>query len=663
MWKFYLIFVFVPVMGSDVPPYIKQCYEGDPEVIQCFKKAIHHLRPYLQKGIAEIELPSVEPFKMDELTLSLTTGPQGYKVSLKNIDVFGASQFTVENLKLSSNNEPFEAKIQIPQLTIDSSYESSGVLIILPASGNGTFNGKLDDISAMIRGTASVQEKNGLKYLHVDTLKMELDVKDLNLQVKNLYRNNMILTQAINLFLRQNGKEVFNVMLPQLKQKLSVLFLNIANTLLSNVPLTTFYVPKKEQCYKDDINVNTCLKQSTNFLIANLRNGIPELDIYDPEPIVIDQIQLALGTGPDGYRAIFRDIEAFGVSNISVAAVRSDLNTHQYQFTMFIPRITAKAKYESSGILILIQASGGGNYWGEYEGVKIKVYLRGSPRDINGRTYLIVQQMKMDFNVKEIKMGVDGIHNGNTVLQISSKMFLVVFLIGAVHILRVSSGELPSFIHVCQRDDPNLIPCLIASVEDLRPYLVEGVPEYNIPKLEPLVMTDFFSEEAAGMKITVSNVSAWGCSDYFVRGLEVNLENHNFVINIDLPKLRIEAHYNVDGKLLVMPIKGDGNLEANITDTTARAELTGELYEKNGESYLRYHTFDLKVHVGGGTSRLANLFNGDKVLLGMINDVVNKNFDMFIKELMPIIQKSLAAVFKETANAIVENFTYEQLFP
>ncbi|XP_072378894.1 protein takeout [Diabrotica undecimpunctata] len=183
-----------------------------------------------------------------------------------------------------------------------------------------------------------------------------------------------------------------------------------------------YYFIKK--CYKEDKNINICLRQSTNFLIANLRRGIPELDIYDPEPIIIDQIQLALGTGPDGYRAIFRDIEAFGVSNLTVTAVRSDIETNQFQFTMYIPKITAKAKYESSGVLILVQASGGGNYWGEYEGVKIKVYLKGSPRVINDKTYLIVQQMKMDFSVKDIKMGVDGIHNGNTVLQAALNLFI-----------------------------------------------------------------------------------------------------------------------------------------------------------------------------------------------------------------------------------------------
>jgi hypothetical protein len=44
-------------------------------------------------------MPSVEPFRMDELSLSLTTGPNGYKVTLRDLDIYGASNFTITDLK------------------------------------------------------------------------------------------------------------------------------------------------------------------------------------------------------------------------------------------------------------------------------------------------------------------------------------------------------------------------------------------------------------------------------------------------------------------------------------------------------------------------------------------------------------------------------------
>lgn len=34
--------------------------------------------------------------------------------------------------------------------------------------------------------------------------------------------------------------------------------------------------------------------------------------------------------------------------------------------TFEIPKINVKAQYRSSGVLILVQASGAGEYWGEY---------------------------------------------------------------------------------------------------------------------------------------------------------------------------------------------------------------------------------------------------------------------------------------------------------
>lgn len=82
---------------------------------------------------------------MDTLSLQLTDGPQGYKITLKNMDVFGSSEFQVKSMKISENGEPFKARIVIPKLRIDAKYTSSGVLIIIPASGGGDFHAVLGE--------------------------------------------------------------------------------------------------------------------------------------------------------------------------------------------------------------------------------------------------------------------------------------------------------------------------------------------------------------------------------------------------------------------------------------------------------------------------------------------------------------------------------------
>lgn len=77
-----------------------------------------------------------------------------------------------------------------------------------------------------------------------------------------------------------------------------------------------------QRCSRDDADLNGCLRSSANRLAKYLRQGVPELDMVDVEPVQIDEIGIALGSGPDGYRAMFSNIEAYGVSNLTVSNVR-----------------------------------------------------------------------------------------------------------------------------------------------------------------------------------------------------------------------------------------------------------------------------------------------------------------------------------------------------
>jgi len=177
-------------------------------------------------------------------------------------------------------------------------------------------------------------------------------------------------------------------------------------------------------CSRSDPNINQCFTYAANHLAMNFRRGIPELGVTDVEPITIDEINLSLGSGPDGYRATFRDIQAFGVSNLTITGVRSDLDTLQFQLAFFIPQISVAARYRSAGVLIMVQATGGGDYWGQYGGVRAKVYFRASPRVVNGEQFLQLEDLKMDFSVKELQMGIRNVHNGNAVLEAALNLFI-----------------------------------------------------------------------------------------------------------------------------------------------------------------------------------------------------------------------------------------------
>lgn len=63
------------------------------------------------------------------------------------------SVITISFFRLSKNGAPFEASLTIPRLLIRAKYTSSGVLIIIPASGQGDFDATLGGIFVNLKWT------------------------------------------------------------------------------------------------------------------------------------------------------------------------------------------------------------------------------------------------------------------------------------------------------------------------------------------------------------------------------------------------------------------------------------------------------------------------------------------------------------------------------
>lgn len=98
--------------------------------------------------------------------------------------------------RLSENDRPFEARVAIPRLLIRAKYTSSGVLLIIPASGSGDFDAVLDGVVADVKGQVSTTDKSGKTYLHVDSLAMELNVKKVRMHIAKVFKNNRILSKC-----------------------------------------------------------------------------------------------------------------------------------------------------------------------------------------------------------------------------------------------------------------------------------------------------------------------------------------------------------------------------------------------------------------------------------------------------------------------------------
>ncbi|XP_046420966.1 circadian clock-controlled protein daywake-like [Neodiprion virginianus] len=227
-----------------------------------------------------------------------------------------------------------------------------------------------------------------------------------------------------------------------------------------------------------------------------------------------------------------------------------------------------------------------------------------------------------------------------------------------------STAAIPKFITTCNRKDPDMPNCVIGIVTRLRPYLAAGIPEFRIPPLEPLHLRELVAVEGPGIKISAKEIDTYGCSDFTIKRLKLDMDNLYAEADVDLPHLFMDGLYSVEGRVLTIPVTARGTLRGNFTKCIGYLKMRGEFVkDEMGEDHLHCTYFDVKISVGNGHLRLENLFGTEELLGDLVNQVINSNFDTIMNELTPAIEKTLSAAFKRTANNIVEPFTYRQLFP
>lgn len=61
------------------------------------------------------------------------------------------------------------------------------------------------------------------------------------------------------------------------------------------------------------------------------------------------------------------------------------------------------------------------------------------------------------------------------------------------------------------------------SVNNLKPYLVTGIPQYDIPSLEPIELGDLIvagSKTGQGVLVTAEDIKAYGASNWILKNFK-----------------------------------------------------------------------------------------------------------------------------------------------
>ncbi|EDV49094.1 protein takeout [Drosophila erecta] len=226
--------------------------------------------------------------------------------------------------------------------------------------------------------------------------------------------------------------------------------------------------------------------------------------------------------------------------------------------------------------------------------------------------------------------------------------------------------QLPSFLKVCHRNAPDLDTCVRESYEALRPRLMEGIPELYIPAMEPLVVPQVKMDQDSGaiyLHSVYRNVKVTGISKHTVNELRLEPSKLKFIVSLTFPKLHMESDYSIKGKIMMMPLLGDGHCKVDLVNITMRTELIGQEYKKNGANFLKINTVTVKYELSDVHIHLDNLFNGDKALGDRMNEFLNENWKALADEVRPLMTKALVDILRASVDKLFASFSYDDLLP
>lgn len=192
---------------------------------------------------------------------------------------------------------------------------------------------------------------------------------------------------------------------------------------------------------------------------------------------------------------------------------------------------------------------------------------------------------------------------------------------------------------------------------------------FGFPTFDPLLIEKMDIEQGGNRSVTINlkfrKVHLRGMADakmYKISGFEADPDKNKIEMRFKTPKGTIEGPYAINGKMLILPIQGKGNITLELYNLDVALKFLTKKVIKDGKIYMGIEKSKLRYTVTGARVKFTNLFNGDKVLGDNMNAFLNENWQILLDELQKPISDGFGEVFRSMMDQIVLSTPYEDLF-
>ncbi|XP_045449931.1 circadian clock-controlled protein daywake-like [Melitaea cinxia] len=186
-----------------------------------------------------------------------------------------------------------------------------------------------------------------------------------------------------------------------------------------------------------------------------------------------------------------------------------------------------------------------------------------------------------------------------------------------------------SFIKACSASDPNLNQCVSSVITAAGPIFAQGIPELGVKPLDPAELGKVVVKNPA-LNVVFEDTVVTGLSGFRLNAFKMNVEKGKALLDFTA-NITLKAHYEMDGKVLILPIKGNGQAKIKIANLNIVIRYTYKTVD--GHWIITDHKDSYKMD--HAQFKFTNLFGGNKELADTTLKFLNNNWSIIMEEIAP----------------------------
>jgi len=244
-------------------------------------------------------------------------------------------------------------------------------------------------------------------------------------------------------------------------------------------------------------------------------------------------------------------------------------------------------------------------------------------------------------------------------------MFSMIAVVYIFCLTCLVSAKFPKDVQRCKAGDNE---CIVAESNRVLHSYPNGHAGLNLIKVDPLHISEITlkqgSESPVNIELNFKEIDLIGLAAhdfYSIKGFQRDNQGA-YEIKLKGPVLYLIGPYKVSGRVLILPIQGEGKSNMTLVAPDLAIKFTGKTTTRNGKQYLYTDDLKLTFTIERLQMQLDNLYNGDKLLGDSTNLFLNENWEEIFNELKLSIFDAFGLIMQNIINTVFRKIPYDELF-